>query len=345
MNISKITETPCNIEPSLLQKIDKTIEILVLPENLEMAQQKNIGTEFDENIILDILSKNYQNVSIVEINSQNDLENLVTRKPDLVFSGVKYFYFHSKIFWLTDFLDLHDISYIASSRAAMENECDKGQAKNIIQKSNIRTAPYFTTGPGEYKSVKSIPIDFPLFIKPISGGNSIGIDSYSVVSNFLNFKSKILDIHQKHKSRSMVEKYLSGKEYSVGIFENRLTGYLIAMPIEIVTEKNNNGDRILDFSVKFNNSEDVIKVEDTKVKDQLSNLAKSAFKALGGKSFGRIDIKMDHNNVPNFVEANLMPGLNKGYFYRSCMINLGMSYDKMILTIVKNGLSSSVLIG
>ena len=74
--------------------------------------------------------------------------------------------------------------------------------------------------------------------------------------------------------------------------------------------------------------------------NQLSDLSKNAFTALGGKSLGRIDIKMDYSGVPHFIEANLMPGLRKGYFYRSCLLNLNMSYEQMILTVADNGLSS-----
>ena len=49
---------------------------------------------------------------------------------------------------------------------------------------------------------------------------------------------------------------------------------------------------------------------------------------------------MDYRGVPYFIEANLMPGLRKGYFYRSCYLNLNMSYEQMILTVADNGLSS-----
>jgi D-alanine-D-alanine ligase len=55
---------------------------------------------------------------------------------------------------------------------------------------------------------------------------------------------------------------------------------------------------------------------------------------------GRIDIKMNHLGVPHFIEANLMPGLRKGYFYRSCVLNLDMSYEDMIFSIANTGLSS-----
>jgi D-alanine-D-alanine ligase len=138
----------------------------------------------------------------------------------------------------------------------------------------------------------------------------------------------------------LVETYLSGKEYSVGIFEDSIDGTLRAMPIEIIVKENKDGHRILDYNVKKNDEEKVIPVTDIKIFKKLSKLAKDSFKALGGKSLGRIDIRMDHRGIPHFMEANLMPGLRKGYFYRSCVLNLDMSYEDMIFSIANTGLSS-----
>ena len=323
------------------QKIDKTIEIVIVPKLDDItANQKNVGIVLDEKLILNILSKRYKNVSITEINTENDLKKLALRKPDLVFSGVKYFYFDGGIIWLNDYLELYDISYIASNREALHNEHDKSIAKKIMQKANIRTADFFTTEPGEHLTEMSIPIAFPLFIKPLTGGDSRGVDKNSIVYDFLSFQAKVLDIKCKHNLRSLVETYLSGKEYSVSILQDRSNGNLIAMPIEIIVKKNINGHRILDYDIKDNDHEKVIEVSDSKIFNQLSDLSKNVFTALNGKSLGRIDIKMDHRGVPHFIEANLMPGLRKGYFYRSCLLNLNMSYEQMILTITDNGLSS-----
>ena len=52
----------------------------------------------EEKNVLRILSKRYKNVLITEINSEEDLEALVKRKPDLVFSGVKYFFLMIEIY-------------------------------------------------------------------------------------------------------------------------------------------------------------------------------------------------------------------------------------------------------
>ena len=60
-----------------------------------------------------------------------------------------------------------------------------------MQKNNIRTADFFITNPGEYLKESSIPIKFPLFIKPITGGDSRGIDKNSLVFNFEDFTAKV----------------------------------------------------------------------------------------------------------------------------------------------------------
>ena len=350
MIINDITKKPISTTAAILPfkkrnvvpiKINKSIEIVVVPNLCDLsAHQDNVGIILEEEKILKILSKRYKNVSITKINSEEDLEKLVIRKPDLVFSGVKYFYFNNRNIWLNDYLEMYDIPYIASSKTALDNESDKNRAKKIIQRAKIKTADFFITTPGKHKTELSIPIKFPLFIKPVKGGDSRGIDSHSIVYDFSSFKTKVLDIKQKHNLSSLVETYLSGKEYSVGIFEDSTNGNLRAMPVEIIVKKNVNGHRILDFDIKKEDEEKVIAVTDIKISNKLSKLAKDSFKALGGKSLGRIDIKMNHLGVPHFIEANLMPGLRKGYFYRSCVLNLDMNYDDMILSIANTGLSS-----
>ena len=319
--------------------IDKSIEIVVVPKLRDSnINQDNVGIILDEKLIFKILTENYKKVLITEIKTKKDLAKLALRKPDLVFSGVKFFYFNKKKIWLNDYLELNDILYIASNKSSLLKESNKSRAKKIMQKSNIATAEFFTTSPGEHKNTKTIPISYPLFVKPITGGDSRGIDNNSIVYNYSSYKKKVLAIKKNQHTRCLVEKYLSGKEYSVGIFKDNITGSLEAMPIEIIVKKNINGHHTLDFNIKKKDEEEVVAVLDIKIFNQLSILGKKSFVALKGKSFGRIDFKMDHLGNPHFIEANLMPGIRKGYFYRSCMLNLNINYEEMILKITANGL-------
>ena len=324
-------------------KVDKSIEILVVPNPGEKnAHQDNVGIILEENKILKILSKRYKRASVITIKTKKDLDKLIKRKPDLVFSGVKYFKFNDQKIWLNDCLEKFNIPYIASNKSALDNESDKNRAKKLMRLAKVKTADFFITTPNEHQNASSIPISFPLFIKPIRGGDSRGIDASSIVFNFINFKKKVLDIKKKYNLASLVETYLPGKEYSVGIFEDSGNGALRALPVEIVIKKNINGHCILDFDVKKNDEEKVIAVKDVKVFNKLSKLAKDSFKALGAKSLGRIDIKMNKHGTPHFIEANLMPGLRQGYFYRACALNLGMNYEDMIFNIANTGLSSNL---
>jgi D-alanine-D-alanine ligase len=96
-----------------------------------------------------------------------------------------------------------------------------------------------------------------------------------------------LDIYNNQKSRTLVEHYLSGKEFSVSILENKSKNILMVMPIEIVANKNIKGHRILDYDAKIENLEELYVVTDKKI----SLLAINSFITLGGKTMGMIDIK------------------------------------------------------
>ena len=179
---------------------------------------------------------------------------------------------------------------------------------------------------------------FPLFLKPVNKNNPEDINAQSVVFDFKKYQAKVLDIYNTKKSRTLVENYLSGKEYSVSIVENKSKNILMILPVEIIAAKNKNGHRILDYDAKLNDLEEVVEVVDKKIRKELCNIALNSFMALGGKTIGRIDIKTSYNGILHFIEANLMPGLGNGYFSRSFMLNENMDYEQMILRIADAGM-------
>ena len=204
--------------PTLKARSQETIEIVTLGgiRSLEPVPD-NIGIELDHDLIFKILSTRYSNVTITPIHTQADLNLLAARKPDLVFSGVKYFSFGTGELWLNDFLDKHNIAYMASSRASLDSEFDKACAKVIMQEAGLTTAGFFITRPDLHGDVSSIPLAFPLFVKPVHGGDSAGVDAASVVHDFDAFETKVKSIYDDQNSDALVETYLNGREYSVGI--------------------------------------------------------------------------------------------------------------------------------
>ena len=321
-------------------KEKKSIEIITVPNLGGLKNQKNVAITLDTKLVHKILSKVYSKVRITDIVTPKCLAKLVKRKPDLVFSGVKYFEFDGKQIWLNDFLDLNKICYIGSNHAALDREHDKGLAKLLVKKAGIVTADYVVIKTNSVSTHKTIGMAYPVFVKPVIGGDSIGIDDLSLVFNREELDTKIKQIFNALNCDVLVESYLVGREFSVGILEDELSRVLTAMPIEIIAPKNNRGHRLLDFDVKRLDQETVRKVKNKALHEKLSEVGKSVFKALGGRSFGRIDIKLCEKGLPHFIEANLMPGLSKGYFYRSCAMNLEMTYDEMIVLLCSNRFNS-----
>jgi D-alanine-D-alanine ligase len=315
------------------------IEIVVVSTK---QPSKNVAINFDPEVIRCILLQRFARVEVTIIKTRKDLDDLAKRQPDLVFSGVKYFNFDNQTLWLNEFLDQNQIPYIGSEKKALDREFNKTAAKKLTYNAGLKTALYASVPPGEFLSHLPANMQFPVFIKPACGGDSIGIDAASLAHNALDMESKIQQLSASLNCEVLVEQYLSGKEYSVGIIENDSTKTLTAMPIEIRTSKNKQGHRILDFQTKQNDAEEVLAVFNRQIHGALSDLAKSVFRVLGGSAFGRIDIRMCASGIPHFMEANLMPGLKKGYFYRACALNLGMTYDQMIIGLAENRIRSSL---
>lgn len=336
---NKTHENLQNTPNVLNTKINSSIEIVTVPLSKDT---KNIGINFDAELILGILAKSYEKVIITLISTEDDLKSLVKRKPDLVFSGVKYFNFNKEKVWLSEYLKKHHIEYITSNKEVLDNEHDKNNAKTIVKDANLNTAKFFTTQPDEHETESSLPITFPLFLKPVSKNNPEGINAQSVVFDFKKYQAKVLDIYNTQKSRTLVENYLSGKEYSVSILENKSKNILTILPVEIIATKNKNGHKILDFDAKQSNLEEVIAIVDKKIRKEVSTLAINSFMALGGKTMGVIDIKMSYNGILHFIEADFMPSFEEGYFYKAFQINENIDFEHMILKIADAALKSKI---
>lgn len=303
--------------------------------------------------IYNVLKNHFTEVGITVIKEKKDLENLIRKRPDLVFSGVKYIGFtknsilreSSEKIWLSEYLESKGINHTGSKAAALKLEFNKDLAKQKIQKNKINTAQFFIAKPGQYRKSGDLPVPFPLFIKPIYEGNGKGIDQHSIVTNFEEFEKKVESIFKKFGNPSLVEKYLNGNEYTVGIIDSDSNQDKIAMPLKLITAADKHGNKILSFETKESDRVRLVSIKDPKEHKLIAEFAKKAFIALGARDYGRIDIRMDENGIPYFLEANLLPGLNPNgsYFIKTCKKNTQMKYEEVILRIVNNALKRSDL--
>ena len=291
--------------------------------------------------VCEALAERYPHAHLSIINSQSDLDALAARQPDLVVAGIKYLDFsassamkvsENKI-WLSQYLTDLRINYTGSERAAILLDFDKWRAKDVMRQHGIPTAEAFTALPGQYADADKLPVRFPLFIKPLYESDSKGIDHKSVVKDFAEFNSKIGQIHHDFKQPALVEKFLSGREFTVAILAAGADAPLSVMPVELKLRSSKKPASFLGFKAKQDNFEQLEPVTDPKTFTQVSDLARKAFTVLGARDFGRIDIKMDAQGVPFFLEANLLPGMNPEYSYfpQACAICQGISYKQLVI--------------
>lgn len=290
------------------------------------------------------LSKKYTNVVLTMVDNEQDMKELINRKPDLVFLGMMYVYStnnpNEKI-WLSEQLEQASIPCTGSPKQAHVLELNKSLAKMRMIEQGVATAPFRIVHLDGRLLPPQKKLDFPLFLKPLSGGGGSGIDEYSVVHSTQEFNAKILSLQKLKKVDVLVEKYLEGREFSIAVIKDLDSDRLIAMPIELIAPKDSNGEQMLSNYVKHSNTERVVEVTDPTERKIIDAFAISVFRALGARDYGRIDIRFDEFNQPHFLEANLIPSLVSGYgsFPKACKLNQDVDYDEMIANIASLGLS------
>jgi D-alanine-D-alanine ligase len=338
MFMKNSTGAPGRIQKLPVEKIDAYIEIVVSTNRRLNTVGKNT-----QQSVFTVLSKYYTTVVITTVDNMTDLEMLVARKPDLVVPAMKFIlldpargYNDSPKLWISGYLKENDIDFTGSDAEALTSEFDKPEAKQKAIDAGLHSSAYFISRINE--PTLRYNLKFPLFVKPSSYGGSKGIDEKSVVYSQVELESKVTSIHNEYSSDALVEEYLVGREFSVAVIRRPDSDDLLAMPIEITTPVDTRGNSFLSAAVKNADSEKVLAVDTVELKDALNTLAIGVFKALGSRDYGRIDMRLDAFGVPNFIEANLMPGLsNHGYLSRCFYINRSIDYEEMILWIIKLG--------
>ena len=307
----------------------------------------NSMTTVSSNALIDVLSLHFTRVGVTIVDDLSSLESLVELQPDLVFLGMKYVPVDPSLgrqspqIWLADYLEVNNIAYTGSNQAAHELELDKSLGKNRVMDFGLATSPFIVVKQTVRLNKRQFNLNFPLFVKPTNRGGGVGIDSNSVVNNFDELEAKLEALSQENQADALIEEYMPGREFSVAILKSDSSDFYTAMPIELIAPSDDQGIKMLSKKVKASNVEAVKAVPEGIIRDKVNMLAIKAFNALGARDYGRIDIRLDKYDEPQFLEANLIPSLIAGYgsFPKACLVNVGLDYDQMIIKIVNLALS------
>lgn len=323
-----------------MPRINKSIEIATT--TIKSLSSMSLNSRLD---LKAVLEKKYRDVTITDITSVDDLRAMVLRRPDLVFIGMHYIPDESgKPVWLSDVLQGAGIAHTGSSKGPSVLERNKMRAKQRVADHGHSTSAAVVLRHNEDFTKADIDISYPIFVKPIDGGGGSGINDGSVVTTFEELKAQVRWLFGVRSSDVLLETYLSGREFSVGVIRKRFLKGFHLLPLEIVAPPNEAGLSYLSASVKQADSERTLEVSDPILRKKLNSLALGAFEALGARYYGRIDIRLDENGEPHFLEANLIPSLLREYgnLPKAAKLNMGITHDQLIYKIVELGLSNLV---
>lgn len=227
-------------------------------------------------------------------------------------------------------LELLGIPYTGSDAGALAVTLDKALAKRLVRQAGVSTAEFAVMRTGKEK--RPAGMEFPLFVKPLAEGSSKGILPNCLVRDAQQLQQAVTDIVERYHQPALVETFLSGREFTVGLLGERKLRML--PPMEILFGEGNT-ERIYAFEHKLDdNSQVSFKVPadvDSKLYRQLERCAKGAFRALGCRDVARVDLRLDSQGVVHFIECNPLPGLTPN-FSDLCVIAsaAGLDYNRLV---------------
>lgn len=269
---------------------------------------------------------------VVEIEATAELPSIIGSMPlDLVFNIAEGIHGRNREAQVPAILELLNIPYVGSDPAALSICLDKVLAKKMVRQAGIHTADFIVFRTGKERLPKHL--QFPLIIKPIAEGSSKGVMGVNVVEKEADLRRIACDLILKYHQPVLVEAYLSGREFTVGLLgENRPK---VLPPMEILFHNKSERFPVYAFEHKLDTTEAVTYQApahiDRTLQKNLEHVARCAFMALGCRDVARVDLRLDQNDRIHFIECNPLPGLTPGWS-DLCIISdaAGMDYRTLI---------------
>jgi D-alanine-D-alanine ligase len=253
--------------------------------------------------------------------------------------------------------EMMHIPYTASRVTANAITLDKTLTKRIWRDNGLPVAPFqeFTTG---YEPIDP-SLRYPMFVKPAREGTGMGMGVESIVRNNRELRSRVAWVISKYDQPALVEEYLPGREFTVGVLGRpgihqytlhpelyRKDGFH-RMPVLEVESNASVTPGVYGHSAKqlYNGDEGVPQFLcpapiSGAFSRQLQELAIRAHVAVGALDVSRVDFRCDGEGNPYLLEINSLPGLTPD-FSDLCVIGRaeGIGYRDLILEVLYLGAS------
>jgi len=254
---------------------------------------------------------------------RNDLNSLVAglraEPADAVFNLTERFRNQSSLdYGVAAIMDMLDLPYTGASSEGLMLARNKALTKMVLAYQGLRI-PHFFVCPRGQPVQRPSDVRFPLIVKPLDEDASVGIAQGSVVRDDPALTERVAFIHTRHNTAAIVEEFIAGRELYVGVIGNDPPQAL--PPIEMVFGKEATEEsRIATFKAKWSHKyreargiENCIATNLSKeLRERLADVAVRTYQAAGLRDYGRIDVRLAHDDEIYVVEANPNPYLADG---------------------------------
>ncbi len=233
-------------------------------------------------------------------------------------------------------LDAYGIPYTFSDPMVMALSLHKGLTKRVVRDCGLPTADFAVVD--DAAGVAAVDLSYPLFVKPVSEGTGKGVTQASRVGSPAGLRRVCRQLLQRFGQPVLVETFLSGREFTVGITGTGPEARVLAV-LEVAL-----GERAEAGAYSYVNKEECedrirYSLADDGEATAAAAVALAAWRALGCRDGGRVDLRSDAACRPHFLEVNPLAGLHPQHSDLPIMCTLaGIGYDALIGRIVESAL-------
>jgi len=231
-------------------------------------------------------------------------------------------------------LDAYNIPYTFSDPMVLSLSLHKGMTKRVMRDMGIPT-PDFAVIEGP-QDIAGINLPYPLFAKPVAEGTGKGVTGASKITSRGQLGAVCRELLGKFNQPVLVETFLPGREFTVGIVGTGQDSAAVGV-MEVLLRHEAEKD-VYSYLNKENYEELVeYRLADDDEAARAAEVALSAWRGLGCRDGGRVDLRSDASGVPNFIEVNPLAGLNPAHSDLPILARLkGIPYNDLIRGIMES---------
>jgi D-alanine-D-alanine ligase len=298
--------------------------------------------EFDSEETIDAIRKVLESEGHEVIKLGGDIgliDRLRKTSIDIVFNIAEGLQGRNREAHIPALLEFLNIPYTGSDPLTLSLTLDKAMAKRVVMTQNIPTPRFKKVE--RMEDLNGLDLRCPLFVKLCYEGSSKGVRLDSKVLDPQSLEEKTRDLLKTYGSPLLVEEFVKGPEFTVGILGNEDPFVLGVMQIEIKGRPPEESIYSLEIKREW---EEKVQYHcppsiDQNLLKKIEEVALRSYRALECRDVSRVDIRVGEDNTPYFLEINPLPGLSPVYGDLVIMARgMGWDYARLVKTIFHQAL-------